>query len=333
MKQERDPTMTITRRLFGIGIALLGASLAMPPALAQDAYPASFTHAFGETTVTAKPERIVAIGWMTQDAILALGEVPVAFPQQLWGGDEQGVLPWVKDAVEALGKPMPEVINFDTDIPYEQLLSLAPDLILAPYSGLTKEQYDRLSAIAPTVAYAKDPWAGSWQDVVLVTGKALGKSAEAQAIVDGIDTQFAEAAAAHPEFKGKTFTFGSLWVGTAGMNVYAATDPRIPLVEQLGLVVSPGVVELSKQPGYFFDVSLENLATIDADVLIVLDEGGPDADALYQNDLIQRFAPVADGRLVRLTGKSYVMATSAPSPLSIPWMLEQFVAGIDSAVK
>ena len=56
MKQERDSTMTITRRLFGIGIALLGASLAMPPALAQDAYPVSFTHAFGETTVTAKPD-------------------------------------------------------------------------------------------------------------------------------------------------------------------------------------------------------------------------------------------------------------------------------------
>lgn len=326
--------MQITRRLFGIAIAALGLSLAIvPQAMAQDAYPVTFTHAFGETTLAAKPQRIVTIGWMTQDAVLALGEVPVAFPQQMWGGDENGVLPWVKDAIDASGKPMPAIINFDTDIPYEQLLSLNPDLILAPYSGLTQEQYDRLSAIAPTVAYAKEPWAGSWQDVVTTTGKALGKTAEAQALVDSTNKLFADAAAANPDFKGKTFTFGSLWVGNANMGVYSATDPRIPLVEQLGLVVSPGVLELSKQPGYYFEVSPENLATVDADVLILLDEGGAESDALYDAELVKRFAPVADGRLVRLTGKSYVMATSAPSPLSIPWMLDKFVAGIDAAVK
>jgi len=323
----------IDRRHFTLALAAIGVAAALAtPVVAEDAYPVTFTHAFGETTLTAKPERIVTIGWTTQDAVLALGEVPVAIPEQMWGGNEKGVLPWVNDAVAALGKPMPEIVNFDTDIPYERLLALNPDVILAPYSGVTQEQYDRLSAIAPTVAYAKEPWAGSWQDVMLITGKALGKSAEAQAIVEGVDAHFAAAAAAHPEFKGKTFTFGSLWVGTAGMNVYSATDTRIPMVEQLGLTVSPGVVELSKQPGYFFDVSLENLGTVDADVLILLDEGGPEADALYDNDLIKRFAPVADGRMLRLNGKSYVMATSAPSPLSIPWMLDRFVAGLADAV-
>src|SRR5690606_37906800 len=161
--------MTLTRRLFSLGLAALGMAAAFAaPAIAQDAYPVTFTHAFGETTLTAKPERIVTIGWTTQDAVLALGEVPVAIPEQMWGGDEAGVLPWVRDAVTALGKPMPEIINFDTDIPYERLLALDPDLILAPYSGLTQEQYDRLSVIAPTVAYAKDPWAGSWQDITLI---------------------------------------------------------------------------------------------------------------------------------------------------------------------
>jgi iron complex transport system substrate-binding protein len=51
------------------------------------------------------------------------------------------------------------------------------------------------------------------------------------------------------------------------------------------------------------------------------------------NDLIKRFAPVADGRILRLNGKSYVMATSAPSPLSIPWMLDKFVAGLADATR
>ena len=322
----------ITRRIFTAALAALGMAAALAaPAAAQDAYPVTFTHAFGETTLTAKPERIVTIGWMTQDAVLALGEVPVAIPEQMWGGDAEGVLPWVRDAVTASGKPMPEIVNFDTDIPYERLLALTPDVILAPYSGLTEEQYDRLSAIAPTVAYAETPWAGSWQDVVTITGKALGKPAEAAKLITDLDAQFAAARAAHPEFEGKTFTFGSLWVGDAGMNVYAASDPRIPMVEQLGLEPSPGLLELSKQPGYFFNVSYENLATVDADVLILMDEGTPESDALYTNELVQRFAPVADGRMVRLNDKAYVMATSALSPLSIPWMLDKFVAGLAEA--
>ena len=159
-----------------------------------------------------------------------------------------------------------------------------------------------------------------------------GKSAEAEALVASVDAEFARRGGAS-RVQGKSFTFGSLWVGDTGMNVYAVTDPRIPMVEQLGLTVSPGVVELSKQPGYFFNVSLENLASVDADVLILLDEGGPEADALYDNPLLQRFAPVAGGHMLRLTGKSYVMATSAPSPLSIPWMLDRFVAGLADAAK
>jgi iron complex transport system substrate-binding protein len=110
----------INRRTFTAALAALGMAAALAaPVAAQDAYPVSFTHAFGETTLTAKPERIVTIGWMTQDAVLALGEVPVAIPEQMWGGDAEGVLPWVRDAVNASGKPMPEIVNFDTDIPYE----------------------------------------------------------------------------------------------------------------------------------------------------------------------------------------------------------------------
>lgn len=314
--------LKLSRRAFAalaIAFSLAG------PALAQDAFPVTLTHVYGETVVPAAPERIVTIGWITQDAVLALGQVPVAIPEQMWGGDEKGVLPWVREAIDKLGGPEPKIINFDTDIPYEDVLATNPDLILAPYSGVTREQYDRLSAIAPTVAYTKDAWASTWQEVLQVTGKALGKSAEAEALLAATDKSLADAAAAHPEFAGKTFTFGSLWVGDNGMNVYSRTDPRVQLVEQLGLKASPGVEELSQAPGYFFTVSWENLATLDADVVISLDEGDAASDALYAQDVFQRFAPVARGRLLRLSDKGFIMATSAPSVLSIPWMLDRFV--------
>lgn len=96
----------LSRRHFTLlAAAALGATALAGPAAADDSYPVQFTHAFGETTLQAKPERIVTIGWMTQDAVLALGEVPVAIPQQLWGGDAEGVLPWVREAVDKLGGP------------------------------------------------------------------------------------------------------------------------------------------------------------------------------------------------------------------------------------
>lgn len=320
----------LSRRLFvaaAVALALVG------PARAADAFPVTLTHAFGDTNIAAAPVRIVTIGWMSQDAVLALGRVPVAIPEQKWGGNERGVLPWVADAVAALGGPEPRIINFDSDIPYEDVLATAPDLILAPYSGLTEEQYTRLSAVAPTVAYAKAAWAASWQEVMLTVGKALGKSAEAEALIAATSARLADAASAHPEFAGKTFTFGSLWVGDPGMNVYSTTDPRVYLLEQLGLTASAGVEELSRQPGYYFTVSFENLASVDADVLIALDEGDAASDALYQNPLVQRFKPVAEGRLVRMTDKSFVMATSAPSVLSIPWMLDRFIPELAARLK
>src|SRR5215217_4132768 len=64
-------------------------------------FPVTIKHAFGETVIPAKPLRIVTWGWATQDAVLALGEVPVGIPHFAYGGDENGALGWDKDAVAA----------------------------------------------------------------------------------------------------------------------------------------------------------------------------------------------------------------------------------------
>ena len=37
-------------------------------------------------------------------------------------------------------------------------------MILAPYSGITEEQYELLSEIAPTVAYPDEPWTTPWRE-------------------------------------------------------------------------------------------------------------------------------------------------------------------------
>src|SRR5687767_9076094 len=64
-----------------------------------DAFPITIEHAFGETVIEKAPERVLAWGWASADASIALGVVPVAIPFQEYGGDAQGVLPWIRDAL------------------------------------------------------------------------------------------------------------------------------------------------------------------------------------------------------------------------------------------
>jgi len=316
----------LNRRAFNLGLVTLGATLiAARQTAAQSAFPVTIDHAFGQTTLPSAPKRVLTIGWMSQDAMVALGQAPLAMSDQSWGGDENHILPWLTEALQNNGMPLPERINFDADIPYEQVLALQPDAILAIYSGITAEQYERLSVIAPVVAYPDLPWSGTWQDVTLATGKLLGKPDAAQALIDQTNATIVAAAAAHPQFKGKSFTFGSLWVGEGNMNAYVRTDPRVQLIEQLGFVVAPGIAALPIDQGYISRISYENLPTVDADLLITLDEGDAASDALYQNPLFQRFRPVVEGHHLRLNDKSFAMATSAPSVIAIPWMLDRLV--------
>ncbi len=157
------------------GSGAAGASTASQAA----AFPVTIPHAFGQTTIEAPPTRVVAWGWGSADAAIVLGVIPVAIPFQSYGGDAKGVLPWIAQALEADGVPTPTVLPDSEEPPYEEIAAAKPDVILAPYSGVTKEQYDLLSAIAPTVAYPGEAWATPWRETIRIVGTALGKDAEA----------------------------------------------------------------------------------------------------------------------------------------------------------
>jgi len=309
-------------------LMLLGLS---NPVVAQEAFPVTITHGLGETTIPSAPQRIVTLGWIAQDVVLALGQVPVGMSNQDWGGDENGVLPWDGEIIAELGGALPARLNAQ-QLSYEQILSLRPDLILAPYSDLDAEKYARLSAIAPTIAWAKGPWSGSWQDVTLTVGQALGKPSEAQALVDGVEAKLAEVAAAHPEFKGRSFTFGYADPASNGLGIYVASDSRVQMLEELGLVLSPGAAALPSDGAFFVPVSFENLNSVDADLLITWHGDQAELDALNANPLFARFDPVAKGHHLAVVDRSFAIALSAPSVLSIPWSVDKLVPLLDAAL-
>ena len=66
--------------------------------------------------------------------------------------------------------------------PVDEVAKLDPDLILATNSGITEEEYKKLSKIAPVVAYPEAPWVTPWQDSLDMVGKALGRSSLADEV-------------------------------------------------------------------------------------------------------------------------------------------------------
>ncbi len=70
------------RVLMTIGVALWASSAA-----AQE-FPVTVDHAFGQTTIEARPTRVASVGWANHEVPLALGIVPVGFARASWGDDD-----------------------------------------------------------------------------------------------------------------------------------------------------------------------------------------------------------------------------------------------------
>ncbi|MFG1927173.1 ABC transporter substrate-binding protein [Cryptosporangium sp. NPDC048952] len=273
------------RLVTGLVVVVLAASCssssddtATPASSGGAVFPVTIAHKFGSTTVPAEPKRVLTVGWNDQDFVLSLGVVPIATREWF---EEYSTYPWV--TAKTGGKAVP---TFSAEINYEAIIKQKPDLILAIYETISREVYDKLSAIAPTVVQASDyqdeetPW-----DVQLATiGKALGRSSEASALTKKVDDAVAAAKSAHPEFAGKTLVEdygpenGSHWL-------IGANDPRRSLFDALGFRTQPESGDLSE----------ERLDVLDRDVLFL--NGATEQDML-KRPVFAKLPVVTEGRTI-----------------------------------
>lgn len=296
------------------------------------AFPVTIEHAFGETTIDEAPERVVTWGWASADAAIALGVTPVAIPFESYGGDEEGVLPWIREALEERGDAVPTVLtNTGEDVPYEEIAAADPDVILAQYSGLTEEQYETLSDIAPVVAYPDQPWSTPWRDIISITGEALGLQGEAEEVLASIDGAIAEAAAEHPEFEG--VSLATAWDTAGTFYVYADEDPRVEFMLDLGFVNAPAVDELdTDESPFYFTLSYERVSELTSDVLVVYGSTPEEAQALLDAPYAQSLPAVQQGAVAQLVGTEFIASVSPPTALSLPWGLDEVVDQLAAAV-
>lgn len=307
-----------------------GGGTAGGTATADDAFPMTIEHALGEATLEEAPERVVTWGPSNQDSVLALGVTPVAMPSFDYGGDDDGVLPWVRDALGDAEVPdlLPNAAG--EEIPYEAIAEAHPDVIIAVYSGLTQEEYDTLDAIAPTVAYPDAPWSTPWQEQTRVIGQALGRSDEAERLNGETERYLATRTDEYPELAGATFAYGT--EDGEQLALYTSGDVRVRLLIDLGMTLAPYVDEHAQGGSFFYHVSPELTGDIESDVFVGWFNDRAAADAFAADPAYARLPAVAAGAFAPVAGEDYVAASSSPSVLSIPWMLDDYLPQLADAV-
>ncbi|SDE08611.1 iron-siderophore ABC transporter substrate-binding protein [Nocardioides lianchengensis] len=303
------------------------------------AFPVTIEHVYGETTIEEKPERVATVAWANHEVPLALGVVPVGMSKATWGDDDNdGVLPWVEEKLEELDAETPVLFDETEGIDFEAVADTQPDVILASYSGITQEEYDTLSKIAPVVAYPDVAWSTSVEDMTLMNSKALGLETEGEELVADLQARVSESFAAHPGLADKSAMFAYIDpkdLSTVGF--YTTHDTRPGFLAASGMVTPAVVEEASSESDEFYVTrSAENPEDFaDVDVFITYgDPAGGDIVKMIQADpLLSKIPAVKAGAIAIFEDSTPLAASANPSPLSIMWGIDEYFDVIEAAAE
>jgi iron complex transport system substrate-binding protein len=260
---------------------------------------------------------VVSAGYTGQDDLLALGVVPIAVTN--WFGDQPfAVWPWARPR---LGNAKPVVLNLDNGIQVQQIARLKPDLIVATDAGVDQDTYQKLSALAPTLAQS-DGYAffEPWKDQATAIGQAVFQPDQMKSLINGIDRSFAAVADKYPQFKTKKVL---LLQGKPHQDdVVAITGWRTEFLTQMGLAIADNISPFAVDQQRAFIPRDKIRPVLDAaDLLIWTTESEDDHAALLANPDVAALQT----RSV-FTTKDQAGAIAFASPLSYPLVADQLPA-------
>ncbi len=291
----------------------------------EAAYPVTIEHKFGATDIVDVPERVLSLGYQEHDTVFALGVEPVAV--RYWYGDEDDVVfPW---AEEAAGDARPEILNMPDELNYEKIAALRPDVILGLYSGISEDEYAKLSAIAPTVAQTDEhvDFGAPWQEATRTIGSALGRAERAEELVAEVEGRFEAVRRAHPEWEGQGLVVATY---LADLGAFTSQDLRSRFFTSLGFEV-PAEIDAIAGELFYATLSFEQADLLDTDVLVWdqmnFTEGG--RATVEADPLIQGLDVTTEGRAVFIGPFEDAFAWS--SVLSLPVALDGLVSMLERA--
>ncbi|WP_246158709.1 iron-siderophore ABC transporter substrate-binding protein [Catellatospora sichuanensis] len=287
------------------------------------AFPVTVSHKYGDTVIDKAPARVVTLGLSDQDPVLALGVVPVGSID--WFGERPyGKWPW---AQPLWGGKAPEVVGERDDYNLEKIAALNPDLIIGMYSGMSQEQYTKLTQIAPTVAQVKgyDDYSAPWQEMTMHAGRALGQPGKAAELIAAIDKRLTDLKAKNPQFAGKTVAVVEPYE-PGKYAVFAPSDPKVVLMTQLGFTVPEAIVKAAGSE-YAAEIGSERLDLIDVDKLVFLTADASTEKTVKADKVYTTLKVAKENRAVFLPYETPPVgaALSFGTVLSIPYALDQMV--------
>ncbi len=218
-----------------------------------------------------------------------------------------------------------------TEVNYEQIAALEPDVIEAVVSGITEEQYQELSKIAPVVATAADQsdWSTPWYEITRTAGLVTGRSEQAEAVVGAIQERIAAIVADHPEWQDMTASVVHT-TEDGQLGVFRGLDARSQVITQLGFTITPALDRIGNPDDFYATTSQEQLPIIDADLVIWI-TGAGDFEPVKALTLRERAPFKLEGREV-FAGVMLADAFSWSTPLSLGYLLDTLVPEIEAAV-
>ncbi|MFY0743825.1 iron-siderophore ABC transporter substrate-binding protein [Solibacillus silvestris] len=299
-------------------------------------YPIVIKHALGETVIEEKPERVATIAWANHDVALALGVVPVGFSAANYGvQDESGMLPWTAEKLKALGEENPNIYQDTDGLDFEAISDSNPDVILAAYSGLTQEEYDTLSEIAPVVAYPETPWVITWRDQILFNAKGMGMEEEGKQLIADTEKLIQDKANEFPEIKGKKAAFGMFnATDLSKFYIYTPADPRGELLEELGMEYPESIkAQVQDESSFYIELSAENADALnDAEILIAYGDDNT-LKALQADPILGEVPAIKNGTVLIIPDNTPLAAAGNPNPLSIQYTIDEYVTLISEVAK
>ena len=300
---------------FAVIVASCGGSDGDADAASGSSEAVTVEHRFGTTEVNGVPERIVTIDVQWTDVMLSMGVEPVGYSVDALMPD--GGEPWRE------GERGGEELALDDGIPVEQIAALEPDLIVGTYSIADKQTYEQLTKIAPTVAAKSKAGVEAWQDLVTTAGDLLEEPAKAQEVIDGVEDEIESAASDFPKLEGKTFALAQYLVGESSLVAVAdENDGSSVLFKSLGMTMLPALKKEGQQENIpRVTVSPERSDLLAADFLAFLVNGGDESDLADIPGFDQ--LPASKSGSVAVLDYATIVGLNTPTPLSIPYALEQ----------
>ncbi|MCA9879224.1 MAG: ABC transporter substrate-binding protein [Thermomicrobiales bacterium] len=310
----------VTRRRVVQGIAALGLGAseraartlaqATPPAATpvNGGFPVTLSHAQGETTIPARPERIVTTtDFADLDFLLTLGVEPVLYGfSNSW---ESGPMPW-----QAGAEDLPH-IDFTGELDFEAIVAAQPDVIITT-PQYVEDWYERLSAIAPTIAL---DWNTPWRDGLRLVARAVGEEERAEQEIAATGALLAAAQADLAPAAARPLMVGFQYDDVA--YIWGPQSPGGAFFQDLGLTFVGGDDPIIQQ------ISLEQFTLLTpAEMLLSVASDPPAIAAQEANPLFLTLPAVKRrGYGVLSVLQSRAIADEI-NPLSIAWVLPDLVS-------